>query len=219
MGDIKPWEGLCQIVLCAWDNVVGPKVLDTWTLNDLNDSTSDPVLVDVDEIGIEVEEGSDIASLTSSWEDGLSSEINRDEISKYISLHTLTGHLVRSKYSDYDSINEVSLIVPALKFISQTSTFYCPYLYEDSCLRDEFFAEPSMNSLTLVFHYKYQNVVLNIHPILTHLLQRVAECLRVGLSQVMPNMNGLFQFDSNRSSLHFLGFKLLQRTYCVEMAP
>ena len=47
MGDIKPWEGLCQIVLCAWDNVVGPKVLDTWTLNDLNDSTSDPVLVDV----------------------------------------------------------------------------------------------------------------------------------------------------------------------------
>lgn len=196
MEDIEPWKGLYQIVLCAWDNVVGPKVLETWSLNDLTGSNSDCLDGDVDEVGIEVGEENDMSAF--SYEEDLCSEKDSEEISTYIALHTLTGHLIRSKYSDYDTINEVSLSVPALKFVSQTSTFYCPFLVEDNCLREEFFTEPSMNSLTIVFHHKYQNVIWNIHPMLTHLLQRTAECLKVGLSQVILNLKYVFVCDSDQ---------------------
>ena len=209
MENIEPWKGLCQMVLCTWDNVVGPKVLETWSLNDLNNLNSGHVKGDFDEVGVEVGEGNDVASLAYSGEEDLSSEIDCDEVSKYISLHTLTGHLVRSKYSDYDTINDVSLSVPALKFVSQTSTFYCSFLSDENCLRDEFITDPSMNSITIVFHYKYQNVVWNINPMLTHLLQRIAECLRVGLSQVISNLSSVFSSLNLTHNGFLVGFKFL----------
>jgi len=183
MEDVEQWKGIYQIVLSTWDNVVGPKVLATWSLTDLNRINPEICFTDFDEVGTEVEEDDETASAVTLSREDLSCELAEDGISKYIALHTLTGHLIKSDRTDYDTINEMSLSVPALKFVSQTATFYAPFLSEEAFSPEESVTEPSMNSLSVVFDYEDRGVFWNLNPLLTFLLQRIVECLRVGLSQ------------------------------------
>jgi hypothetical protein len=72
-------------------------------------------------------------------------------------------------------------------FISQTATFYCLlFSNSDGYSSNGFVEEPCMGSLTLVFHHHAASKVFwDIQPLVIHLLQKTAERLKVGLSQVL----------------------------------
>lgn len=179
---------LHSFVFSAWDNVVGPKVVKTWpaSLFSKYESVSEDSVID--EVGTEVDEidheKSDIG-LSKGSEPHLN--VESDPVAKYISVHTLTGHLVRSKHTDYDSVNQIFLEVPSLGFTSQTATFYC------LCFRSStdkgnpnVVEEPFMVSLSTVLHYsQFDKTLWKLQPLLIHLLEKVVECLKVGMSQVL----------------------------------
>lgn len=180
---------LHSFVFAAWDNVVGPKVVKTWPASQFSkyEVLSDNTLVD--EVGTEVDEidheKSGPTGPTKTPDSSLSL-IDDDPIAKYISVHTLTGHLVRSKHTDYDSVNQVFLEVPSLGFTSQTATFYCLSFHSNSNKGDpHILEEPYMVSLSIVLCYSnFNKIIWKLQPLLIHLLERVVECLKVGLSQV-----------------------------------
>lgn len=184
MGD---W--LHSFIFAAWDNVVGPKVLKKWptssfTLSDVQKSFCDGV----DEVGIEIQEekGIDATDEPNSLRTkSCFIKADEDSIAKYISVHTLTGHLAKTKHTDYDGVNEISLTVPALGFASQTATFYCLCFSNSDGETNICLEEPHMASLSLVFEYgKSLDAFWNLQPLVLHLLGKTVERLKVGLSQV-----------------------------------
>lgn len=189
MGD---W--LHSFVFAAWDNVVGPKVLKIWPSSMFINLTENCGVSDhVDEIGIEIEEekGYDVTDESGSVDLGCFTRFNEEIVAKYISVHTLTGHLAKTKHTDYDSINEISLCVPALGFASQTATFYCLCLSNNEGEPNSFCVEePHMASLSVVFNYaKCLDAFWNLQPLITHLLRKTVERLKVGLSQVIRKVH------------------------------
>lgn len=181
-----------SFVYAAWDNVVGPKTLKTWPGSCFQVIPACDV---VDEVGIEVAEGKDTnpdppGAFTTSFRNGhrcISPSLQeKDEVAKYISVHTLTGHLAKAKHTDYDSVNEVCLTVPTLGFISQSTTFYCLF-FPDTVVGDlgTFCTEePCMSSLSIVFNHSRGEDFWNLQPLAIHLLRKAADRLKVGLSQV-----------------------------------
>lgn len=111
---------LHSFVFAAWDNVVGPKVLKIWKGNGFVRSEELPSFDVVDEVGIEISEEKVIDDEANN-ENGIQTlernpaiQLDEEQVSKYISVHTLTGHLAKSKHTDYDGVNDISLNVPAL---------------------------------------------------------------------------------------------------------
>ncbi|KZS14035.1 Uncharacterized protein APZ42_020662 [Daphnia magna] len=183
MGD---W--LHSFIFAAWDNVVGPKILKKWPTSGFMCSSENTSFGDeVDEVGTEIKEERAIDSTneTSASRKTFSMQADEDSVAKYISVHTLTGHLAKTKYTDYDGVNEISLNVPALGFASQTATFYC------LCFSNNYgetnnicIEEPHMVSLSMVFDYKKGlDAFWNLQPLIVHLLSKTVERLKVGLSQ------------------------------------
>lgn len=204
MGD---W--LHSFIFAAWDNVVGPKVLKTWptTIFTSTGGGSDALYDGVDEIGVEIEEekGIDTTDEPSSIKTKNSfMKANEDLIAKYISIHTLTGHLAKTKHTDYDGINEISLTVPALGFASQTATFYCLCFSSNENETNNFcIDEPNMASLSLVFEYgKCLDAFWNLQPLIVHLLSKTAERLKVGLSQVLILLQILYVCNNYKICNH-----------------
>jgi len=110
-----------SFVFAAWDNVVGPKILRIWPGRSFVRPEELPSFDVVDEVGIEISEEKVINSVSGD-EDGNETQeqknsviqIDDEQVAKYISIHTLTGHLAKSKHTDYDGVNDISLNVPAL---------------------------------------------------------------------------------------------------------
>jgi hypothetical protein len=180
---------LHSFIFASWDNVVGPKVLKKWPTSGFIFSSENTNFGDeIDEVGIEIKEekGIDSTDESSSQKRTFSLKVEEDQIAKYISVHTLTGHLAKTKHTDYDGVNEISLSVPALGFASQTATFYC------LCFSNNYgettnicIEEPHMVSLSIVFYYeKCLDIFWNLQPLIIHLLNKTVERLKVGLSQV-----------------------------------
>ena len=180
-----------SFVYAAWDNVVGPKILKTWPASSFQVIPACDV---VDEVGVEVAEGqvaSDPGGFSTSSRNGCRSISpslqEKDEVAKYISVHTLTGHLAKAQHTDFDSVNDVCLNVPALGFASQSATFYCLFLPENVVgdLGTFCTEEPCMSSLSAVFYYHRVDEFWSLQPLVLHLLRKTAERLKVGLSQVI----------------------------------
>lgn len=182
MGD---W--LHSFIFAAWDNVVGPKVLKIWPASSF--ASSDELNTNYfDEVGIEIQEekGIDSTDEPISLKKNIFTKVDGDSVAKYISVHTLTGHLAKTKHTDYDGVNDISLSVPALGFASQTATFYCLCFSNiDGETTNICVEEPHMASLSIVFDYsKYLDAFWNLQPLILHLLRKTVERLKVGLSQV-----------------------------------
>lgn len=174
--DNNQFELLYNFVFCVWDNVVGPKALKVWPAAEFR--LKEKIVTDVDEIGVEVSEDSSLpTSFHPIWP-----AVGKDQISKYIAVHTLTGHLVKSKHADCELITDISLSVPALSFVSQTTTFYCLISHDEG--QEGIAEEPNMSSLSIVFQLKYQNIFWNIHKLVTHLLRKISQRLKIGFLQV-----------------------------------
>lgn len=186
-----------SFVLCGWDNVVGPKVVKTWPHSAFR-SIEEVTKVDVDEVGTEVSEekaysfSEDYRRRTSSLsQPPCKNRASNESIGKYISAHTLTGHLAKSKHTNYDSLNHITLCVPNLGFISQTTTFYCLNLdcslsLGDTDMSNICVEEPHMTSLTVIFQHNETCLDLfwKLQPLILHLLEKIVERLKVGLFQV-----------------------------------
>lgn len=188
-----------SFIFSAWDNVVGPKVLKVWPTSLFSSPDTQPGVSNgvIDEVGIEIQEEksfdlTDEPSISASTNRLKNAPVKLDDelIGKYISVHTLTGHLAKSKHTDYDGMNEISLTVPALGFASQSTTFYCLCFSSTENDNNHFCTEePYMASLSVVFdHGKYQEAFWNLQPLVIHLLSRTVDRLKVGLSQVLNMM-------------------------------
>ena len=55
-------------------------------------------------------------------------QIDDEQVAKYISIHTLTGHLAKSKHTDYDGVNDISLNVPFIVVMAGCKTRARPKL-------------------------------------------------------------------------------------------
>ncbi len=169
-----------SFVYSAWDNVVGPKVLKTWPSSSFEDPSADVV----DEVGTEILEEREVAAAADT---SCTSPEAEDQVARYISSHTLTGHLAKAKHTNFDSVNEVCLSVPSLGFTSQSTTFYCLFLPSSSDLGDlDAFCtdEPCMSSLTVIFHSSRLKEFLDLQPLILHHLRKTSDRIKVGLSQV-----------------------------------
>jgi hypothetical protein len=184
---------LHSLVFAIWDNVIGPKILKIWLPTALKEVKVDRVANgdEVDEVGVEISEENQSIVRTSNNENGSRSStpvvrLDDNVVAKYLAIHTLTGHLtIKPKETDYESVSDVCLSVPALCFISQTATFYCHIFsnYNASNAAGSI-EDPCMCSLSIVFHFNHENIFWNLQPLLIHLLHQVAHKIKFGLSQV-----------------------------------
>lgn len=189
-----------SVVFACWDNVVGPKILKTWSAKSFSRFEELPSFEDVDEVGIEIKEekviDTDVTDDISAHFENIQEDVRKtirldeEQVAKYISIHTLTGHLAKSKHTDYDGVSDICLNVPALGFISQTATFYCLlFSNSDGYSSNGFVEEPCMGSLTIVFNYNAASKVFwDIQPLVVHLLTKTVEKMKVGLSQVFKTI-------------------------------
>ena len=186
---------LHSLVFAIWDNVIGPKILKIWLPTALiekevkvdRDANGD----EVDEVGVEISEENQSMVRTSNNENGSRAStpvvrLDDNVVAKYLAIHTLTGHLtIKPKETDFESVSDVCLSVPALCFISQTATFYCHIFSNynasnaEGCIED-----PCMCSLSIVFHFNHENIFWNLQPLVIHLLHQVAHKIKFGLSRV-----------------------------------
>ena len=179
----------------------------------ISDEVNASIISDgVDEVGIEIEEekGIDSTDEPSPLRKNIFTKFDADSVAKYISIHTLTGHLAKTKHTDYDGVNEISLIVPALGFASQTATFYCLCFSNSNdgeiniCVE-----EPLMASLSLVFDYnKCLDEFWNLQPLILHLLSKTVERLKIGLSQVLK-LHPLFHEEHRKSNSNIFLFRTI----------